>query len=181
MKFADRKELQEILLKEKKLYFPNYKDYINCLLLREHEYYIWKFQYLLRKEEYYIAKNNKFKRYIYHVRKNFLALKLGFFIPTNVFGEGLRIWHYGSIVINYGCSIGKNCTLHGQNCIGNDGKKGNICPVLGDNIDIGVGASVIGNVFLANDIKIGAGAVIVDSFFESGITIAGVPAKKVKG
>lgn len=45
---------------------------------------------------------------------------------------------------------------------------------------LGAGAKIIGNVTIADNIKIAAGAVVVCSFFEPGITIAGVPAKKVK-
>ena len=52
-------------------------------------------------------------------------------------------------------------------------------------IELGCGkgifcAKVIGNVHLANKIKVGAGAVVVSSFLEEGITIAGVPARKIE-
>lgn len=57
-------------------------------------------------------------------------------------------------------------------CIGNDGKS-NTCPVIGNNVNIGVGAKLIG------DIMIGAGAVVVSSFTESGITIGGVLARQI--
>ena len=45
---------------------------------------------------------------------------------------------------------------------------------------MGAGAKVIGNVTIADGIKIGAGAVVVSSFLEKGITIGGVPARKLK-
>ena len=45
---------------------------------------------------------------------------------------------------------------------------------------MGAGAKVIGNVTIADNIKIGAGAVVVTSFIEPGITIGGVPARKLK-
>lgn len=45
---------------------------------------------------------------------------------------------------------------------------------------IGVGAKVIGKVRIANNIKIAAGAVVVTSFDEEGITIGGIPARKLK-
>ena len=34
-------------------------------------------------------------------------------------------------------------------------------------------------IYIANDIKIGAGAIVTKSFYEEGITICGVPAKMV--
>ncbi len=45
---------------------------------------------------------------------------------------------------------------------------------------LGVGAKVIGNVTIADDVKIAAGAVVVTSFTEKGIIIGGVPARKLK-
>ena len=63
--------------------------------------------------------------------------------------------------------------------IGNNGKD-NDCPIIGNNVMIGAGAKVIGPVTIADNIKVAAGAVVVTSFTESGITIGGVPARKLK-
>lgn len=174
------RNLKKLLSFEKKNYFLKRTDYIKCKILREHEYYIWDFQKELRREEYFIKNKKNIRRFFSHIKKNYLGVKLGFFIPANVFGEGLHIWHYGNIIVNGNAQIGKNCVLHGNNCIGNNGKEGNECPVIGDNVDIGTGATIIGGVYIANNIKIGAGAVVINSFEEEGITIAGIPAKKVR-
>ena len=56
----------------------------------------------------------------------------------------------------------------------------NSCPVLGKNVELGIGAKVIGGITLADGIRIGANAVVTKSFLEANITIAGVPAVKVK-
>ena len=108
-----------------------------------------------------------------------LGEKLGFTIHKNVFGPGLRIWHYGNIVVNAYARVGRNCTLHGDNCIGNDGF-GSKSPRIGDNVDIGVGAKIIGDIQIASNVIIGAGAVVNKDFLEENIVIAGVPAKIVK-
>ena len=50
----------------------------------------------------------------------------------------------------------------------------------GDNVDIGVGAKIIGGVTIADNIKIGANAVVTKSFYEEGITLVGVPARKLE-
>lgn len=47
-------------------------------------------------------------------------------------------------------------------------------------MDIGVGAKLIGDIVIADDIVVGAGAVVVSSFTEPGITIGGVPARRIK-
>ena len=56
--------------------------------------------------------------------------------------------------------------------------KDNLCPVLGKRVDVGIGAKIIGNVTIADDIKIGANAVVTKSFLEPGITLVGIPARK---
>ena len=101
-----------------------------------------------------------------------------FSIPLNVFGPGLSIAHYGTIVVNGNAVIGKNCRIQESVTIGatNGSSK---APKLGDNVFIGSGARIIGDINVADDIAIGANAVVVNSFNEKGITIAGVPAKKI--
>lgn len=147
-------------------------------ITREHEYLIMKYQKLLRLDEYYSNTSKgikKFFQFWYRWRKNCLGEKLGFTIGKNVFDEGLVIWHYGCIVVNGMAKVGKNCSLHGNNCIGNDGSSFK-APVIGDNVDIGVGAMILGNVHIADNVKIGAGAVVVKSIEQSGVTVVGVPA-----
>ena len=74
--------------------------------------YVWIFEKLLRKVEYY--KNckkgilNKIRYFILIRKFRKLSLKLGFSIPANVFGLGLSISHYGTIIVNAGAKIGAN-------------------------------------------------------------------------
>ena len=91
----------------------------------------------------------------------------------------MNIYHGGSIIINPAVRAGKNCSLHGANCIGNNGLTPDV-PRLGDGVDLGYGAVVIGNVEIADNVKIGANAVVNRSVLEPGCTVAGVPAKIVK-
>lgn len=96
-------------------------------------------------------------------------------------GDGVKIWHTaGGVVINENARIGRNLTLHGCNCIGNDGIHPAIAPRIGNNVHLGFGASVIGDVTLADNIWVAAGAVVVTSFNEPGIVIGGIPARKIK-
>ena len=90
----------------------------------------------------------------------------------------LYIWHYGNIIVNAESKVGKNCMLHGDNCIGNNGKTEG-CPIIGDNVDIGTGAKILGNIQIANGVKIGAGAVVVKSCLTENATIVGIPAKEI--
>lgn len=186
---TNRKELKSCLKHEMEIYseymFSNKLRYIISRLKREPARMIYSFLKISRKTDYYQYKVNKnktifnFIAYFYYVcKKNRLGEKLGFDLSTLNIKSGLMIYHY-NIVINGNSKIGFNCRLHGNNCIGNDGKS-NECPTIGDNVSIGVGAKVIGGITIANNIKIAAGAVVVHSFIEEGITIGGIPAKKIK-
>lgn len=141
-----------------------------------------KYLIYLRKQEYYIntAGGNKIKGLfglIYEGKKNKLGEKLGMEIGPNCFGKGLQIYHAG-IVVNPAVRAGEHCSLHGGNCIGNNGIT-DVNPSLGNNVDIGYGAVLIGDIRIADDCVIGANAVVNHSFIEKGSRIAGVPAHKI--
>lgn len=153
-----------------------------CWLTGDPIYYIAKYIRLLRKEEhFYNNKKGKLSTiaYLYYLRrKNLLGNKLGFKIPKNCFGPGLTIYHHGEIIINEGARMGSNCKLHGGNCIGNNGINDNV-PIIGDSLDLGIGAKIIGNVTLGNNVRVGANAVVTKSFVEDDIVLVGCPAHKM--
>jgi len=155
-------------------------SWLKCVLLPNH---IWEFQKTLRKLEYYKNCRKDKLSFIYRfflTRKfNRLSLKLGFSIPTNVFGPGLSIAHHGTIVINGGAKIGANCRLHTCVNIGTEAGYGDKAPNIGDNCYVGPGVKMYGNISIANGTAIGANAVVNKSFSEENIAIAGVPAKKI--
>lgn len=145
---------------------------------------IWKYQILLRKTEYH--KNTRKTPFgsllyaLYAVRKRNLGNKLGFSVPENVFGPGLSIGHVSPIVVNSQAKVGCNCRLNDSVTIGatNGSPK---APVLGDNVFLGSGARLIGDISIADDVAIGAGAVVVKSIDESDTTWGGVPARRLSG
>lgn len=173
----DKNFLYEILNYEKELYLGKNPSMIKCWMLQEHDYQIWKYQEALRKYEFYYNNNNKIKYRFWLLRKNRLGARLGIQLRHNVAEKGLHIWHYGSIIVNGNAKIGKNCQLHGMNCIGNKGDKSDAAPTIGNNVDIGVGAVIIGNIHIADDVKIGANAVVVKSCYERGAVLVGNPAR----
>lgn len=143
---------------------------------------IWKFEILLRKVEYYInCKSGLFAtivRKYYKFRFHNLSVKLGFSIPPNVFAEGLAIPHYGTIVVHANAKIGRNCRLQeGVNIGATSGS--HEAAVIGDNCFFGSGAKIIGAVKIADDVAVGAGAVVTKDITEPGTTWAGIPAKKI--
>lgn len=168
--------MNPILAYEKKLYFRDTKHYLISLITHEDNYLVWKYITYLRREE---AAKSKLAAYWYRRRKNDLGARLGILVYAGTCGKGLRIWHYGSTIISGDAKVGENCTFHGQACIGNDGCSA-AAPVIGNNVDIGVGAKIIGDVTIADDVKIGAGAVVTKSCLEKGATLVGVPARILK-
>lgn len=143
---------------------------------------IWKFEILLRKLEYYLncgtGAGATLLRSYYKFRFHNLSVKLGFTIAPNVFEEGLAILHYGTIVVHANARVGKNCRLlEGVNIGVKSGS--HEAAVIGNNCFFGSGAKVIGAVRIADDVAVGAGAVVTKDITEPGTTWAGVPAKKV--
>ena len=176
-----RSELKICLKTEKEIYFAK-DQYLKLLVTGDVKIQIFRYIKLLRKVEYHHNNRSLFHKIMYTLyirKKNKLGIKLGIEMWDNTFDVGLTIYHAGNIVVNGASIIGKNCMLHGSNCIGNSGKSFD-APIIGDNVRIGVGAKVIGNIQIASNITIAAGAVVVNSFYEEGITIGGVPAKKIK-
>lgn len=165
--------------KSKFKFLQTFKQTLRVWIFREHEWTIWRYQKYLRKEEYYFINKNYFLSAYYRRKKNILGEKLGFTIHKFVFGSGLHIWHYGNIVVNSGTRVGVNCVLHGDNCIGNNGKT-NKCPIIGDNCDIGVGAKIIGDIRIGNNVIIAAGAIVNKNILEDNVVVAGIPAKIIK-
>lgn len=176
--------LKEFIREDNKFYFSkSWNSRFVGRLCKYPDYEIMKFKKYLRYSEYYFNTcNNKFKFLLaiyYQRKKNKLGYKLGIEIDINCFDKGLEIYHGAGIVVNPKARIGKNCKLHGANCLGNNGKL-DIAPKIGDNVDIGFGAIIIGGVNLANDIKIGSNAVVVKNCLDSNSTLVGIPAKKVR-
>ena len=168
--------MNAVLAYEKKLYFTGKKDYLTAMVTHEDNYLIWKYMTFLRREE---AARSKLTAYFWRRKKNNLGSRLGLQIYAGTCARGLHIWHYGSVIISGDAVVGENCTIHGQACIGSDGAS-DVAPVLGKNLDIGVGAKIIGAVTLADNIRVGAGAVVVKSCETPGATLVGVPARQAE-
>ena len=82
--------------------------------------------------------------------------------------------HLNGIIISHYAKIGKNCTIHQQVTIAQD--ENNRAATIGDNVLIGAGAKIIGDVTIGDNVKIGANAVVVKDI-PSNCTAVGVPAR----
>jgi len=93
-------------------------------------------------------------------------------------GEGLMIFHYG-IVTSENCIFANNVWLRGNNCIGNNGKS-HEAPKIGNNVDVGFGAVVIGPITIADGVTIGANSVVTKTIDIPNCIVAGCPAKIIR-
>ncbi len=173
-----RAELKEYLACERALYFREKGGSVFAArLMRSKMYRIWQYLWALRHAEYYKMRSGPLSRAAfvwYHRRKNMLGARLGFEIPENCVGKGLLIYHIAPIVINEDARIGEDCRITGNFCAGNTGP-GTASPILGDRIMAGWGSCVIGDVYVADDVAIGAGCVVTRSVKQQGARVVGVP------
>jgi serine O-acetyltransferase len=103
----------------------------------------------------------------------------GICIPKEcTIGKGLRIWHFGGIFINGRTVIGDNCTLRHGVTIGNRYNDLS-APVIGNNVEIGAGAQILGTIRIGDHCRIGALTAVLDDM-PDGSTAVGQAARIIR-
>ena len=91
-------------------------------------------------------------------------------------GGGLYLPH-GNVVVDGIVRVGRNCVIGPWATVGvTDSVAG---PRIGDNVFIGTGAKVLGNIAIGDNVRVGANAVVLDDV-PPNVTVAGVPARVVR-
>lgn len=108
---------------------------------------------------------------------------LGIELPWDTqVGPGLQLQHGRGLVVNFQTVIGDDCVLRNTTTIGNkklrDGTYSQ-APRIGNRVDIGAHAVIIGAVTIGDDAVIGAGAVVVKDVPARAV-VAGNPAKVIR-
>ena len=99
--------------------------------------------------------------------------------PGAKIGEGLFIDHGMGVVIGETAEIGDDVTLHqGVTLGGTSQQRTKRHPTLGNNVVVGVGAQLIGNITIGDNSKVGAGSVVIKSV-PPNATVVGVPGRVV--
>ena len=144
--------------------------------------YVNEYIRMMRRYEYYHEKNHFIGRLIYiycNWRWRKISALTGITIPRGVCAEGLTLYHYGSIVVNGNARIGRNvCISNNVNIGANKGESE--APKIGDNVFIGPGAVLFGNIEIADNCFIGANAVVTKSVLEPYSVVVGSPGKVIK-
>ena len=126
---------------------------------------------------FYERKHLILARYISEKAKRKTGIEIH---PGATIGKRLFIDHGTGVVIGETAIVVNDVTLfHGVTLGGTGKEKGKRHPTIGNNVFIGSGAKVLGNIIIGNNVKIGANAVILKDV-PSNVTIVGVPGKIVK-
>lgn len=94
-------------------------------------------------------------------------------------GPGLRIHHFGNIFIHSGARLGSGCTLRQGVTIGQRVEGGGV-PVIGNNVDCGAYAQILGGISVGDGARIGAMSVVLKDV-PPGATAVGIPARILHG
>lgn len=173
-----RSKIKQILKEEKQFYaLPKCWRFLATLGVSERSI-IWRYQSYLRKWEYHLNMHHRLRTLFYKFKTTKLGNKHHMFISPNCIDEGLRIFHFGNILINGKAKIGKNFGVHiGVSIVATNGI--DKAAKIGDDCILGVDAILVGDISIGNHVVVGAGSVVTKTFNENHITLAGVPAKVI--
>lgn len=114
---------------------------------------------------------------VYHILERRIRRSYGIELPYSAgVGHGVVIEHQNGIVIHGSASIGDRCVIRQGVTIGNRGVDDPLgAPILGNDVDVGANAVIIGRVRIGDGVRVGAGAVVVKDV-PAGATVVGNPA-----
>lgn len=115
--------------------------------------------------------------FIYKLLKISSQILTGIDLPCEVtLGRRLTIEHFGDIIISGDTVIGDDVVIRNGVTIGLKRTKEAGAPVIGNRVDIGAGAKVLGPIKIGDDVSIGANAVVITDVPPNSIAV-GVPAR----
>ncbi len=113
---------------------------------------------------------------IYRVLFKFIQIITGIELPCEVaIGRNFVIDHFGGIIISGYTQFGNNCRIRNGVVIGLRRIEEKVAPIIGDNVDIGAGAKILGPIRVGNNVLIGANAVVICDVPDNSVAV-GVPA-----
>ena len=113
---------------------------------------------------------------VYKVLYKLAQIVTGIELPCEVeVGRNFVIDHFGGVVVSGFAKFGNNCRLRNGVVVGLARTDDPCAPVIGDDVDIGAGAKVLGRIRIGNRVLIGANAVVTRDVPDDSIAV-GVPA-----
>jgi serine O-acetyltransferase len=118
----------------------------------------------------------KFFSLLYKIAFKFIQIMTGIELPCEVqIGRNFVIDHFGGIVISGYAKFGDNCRIRNGVVVGLRRVDEPCAPVIGNDVDIGAGAKVLGPIYIGNNVAIGANAVVLCDVPDNCMAV-GVPA-----
>ena len=113
---------------------------------------------------------------VYHVLFKLVQVLTGIELPCEVqVGRNFVIDHFGAIVVSGYARFGDDCRIRTGVVVGLARTEDPCAPQIGNNVDIGAGAKVLGRITIGNNVRIGANAVVLQDVPDDCVA-AGVPA-----
>jgi serine O-acetyltransferase len=113
---------------------------------------------------------------VYRVLYKAVQILTGIELPCEAqVGRNFVIDHFGGIVVSGFAQFGDDCRIRNGVVVGLARTDDPCAPVIGDNVDIGAGAKVLGRIRIGNNVLIGANAVVTRDVPDDSIAV-GVPA-----
>lgn len=95
-------------------------------------------------------------------------------------GRRLSIEHHGGIVIHGAATLGDDVLIRHGVTVGNAGAADPFgAPHIGNRVEIGAGAKILGRITIGDDARVGANAVVIKDV-PAGAVVGGVPARILK-
>ena len=118
----------------------------------------------------------KFFSLLYRILYKLVQIATGIEFPCEVqIGRNFVIDHFGGIVVSGYARFGDNCRIRSGVVVGLSHVEDPVAPVIGNNVDIGTGAKLLGRITIGDNVLIGANAVVVCDIPSDSVAV-GVPA-----
>lgn len=136
-----------------------------------HAIWFYRVSHYFYKRKWYVL-----ARFISQIGRFFTQIEIH---PGATIGEGLFIDHGAGVVIGETAEVGNDVTIYQGVTLGGTGKeKGKRHPTIGNNVVISTGAKVLGSFKVGDNVRIGAGSVVLKEV-PSDCTVVGVPGRIV--
>jgi serine O-acetyltransferase len=113
---------------------------------------------------------------LYHLLYKLVQILTGIELPCEVeIGRNFVIDHFGGIVVSGYARFGNDCRIRNGVVVGLARVDDPVAPVIGNNVDIGAGAKLLGRITVGYNVVIGANAVVVRDVPPNSVAV-GVPA-----
>jgi serine O-acetyltransferase len=113
---------------------------------------------------------------LYKLLYKFIQIITGVELPCEAtVGRNFAIDHFGGIIVSGYTAFGDNCRIRNGVTIGLRRVDEKLAPMIGNNVDIGAGAKLLGPIKIGDNVMVGANAVVLCDVPSNSIAV-GVPA-----